>query len=102
MRQFKDRSGITGFIREDGTFQCTGSAMGRRQNAPEKPCKLRVRRVRLDSGGYDDGGAYWGTPSNLWQARGDDGENQVSLFTRAASKAEAIAKFATEHNCQAK
>lgn len=97
-RQFPARSGLTGFYNAQNEWQCTGSAMGRREVRPEAPCKVRIRRVRLDSGGYDDGGAYWGTPGNLWQARGDDGESAVSLYCRANSKAEAIAAFASRPN----
>lgn len=33
--------------------------------------KVRLRRVRLDSGGYDKGGAYWGHGEPLWYAESD-------------------------------
>jgi len=33
--------------------------------------KVRLRRVRLDSGGYDSGGAYWGAGLPLWYAESD-------------------------------
>ena len=97
--QFPERSGITGFTRDDGTFQCTGSVMGRHSDKPASltgPLKLRVRSIHLDSGGYDDGGAYWGTPSNLYEARGEDSEIQVSIFGRASSKAAFIATLRAE------
>jgi hypothetical protein len=41
---------------------------------------VRLFRVRLDSGGYDDGGAYWGTGTPLFCAIDDDGNRQ---FVRA-------------------
>lgn len=47
---------------------------------------VRLFRVRIDSGGYDDGGAYWGIGEPLWCAIDDDGNRQ---FTRATSRAKA-------------
>lgn len=44
---------------------------------------VRLYRVRLDSGGYDDGGAYWGLGEPLWCAEDEDGNRQ---FTRASSR----------------
>ncbi|KWN75016.1 hypothetical protein WM23_26710 [Burkholderia ubonensis] len=41
---------------------------------------MRLFRVRLDSSGYDDGGAYWGGGTALWCAIDDDGNRQ---FVRA-------------------
>lgn len=43
--------------------------------------KLHLERVKLDSGGYDKGGAYWGTGEPLFVAWDDSGEFQ--LFVRA-------------------
>ena len=39
-----------------------GASMGRRDNVAEAldVKKLHLERVRLNSGGYDPGGAYWG------------------------------------------
>lgn len=95
-RQFPDRSGITGFTRDDGSFQCTGSAMGRLESPYGMTwgiARLRVCRVNLDAGGYDDGGVYWGAPNNLWQARGEDDRDGLEFFTRAPDKQTAIAIF---------
>lgn len=47
---------------------------------------VRLFRVRLDSGGYDDGGAYWGIGSPLWCAEDGDGNRQ---FIRATSRRDA-------------
>lgn len=44
-----------------------GSPYGRR-NVGEKPTDKRIfcRRIRLDSGAYDKGGAYWGFGNPLF------------------------------------
>lgn len=52
--------------------------------------KIRVFRVRLDSGGYDDGGAYWGFGQSLYCAT-DGGDYRQ--FTRANGRLSAIAQF---------
>ena len=49
--------------------------------------KLHLNRVRLDSGGYDSGGAYWGHGGPLYVAYDDAGLFQE--FTRAWSRSEA-------------
>lgn len=67
-----------------------GAPMGRSNGVnrtPEGP--VSVFRVTLDRGGYDEGGAYWGTPDNLFCA--EDGEG-FREFWRADSKADAQAK----------
>lgn len=43
-----------------------------------KPVALSVTRVRLDSGGYDKGGAYWGVGSPLYRCMS---EEEVKLST---------------------
>lgn len=51
-----------------------GAPMGRRSYRadPEAPIKFHLRRVYLDSGGYDNGGAYWGFGEPLYQYSGYD------------------------------
>jgi hypothetical protein len=51
-----------------------------------------LRRVKLDDGGYDTTGIYWGLPQNtLWQARAEvDGSLVVSRWFRAPSYAHAV------------
>lgn len=47
-----------------------GAPMGR-PNSPgdhDAPLKFRLFRVNVDSGGYDDGGAYWGQGAPLYCA----------------------------------
>lgn len=55
--------------------------------------KIRVFMVRLDSGGYDDGGAYWGFGQSLYCAT--DGAD-YRQFTRANGRLSAIAQFEIE------
>ena len=66
-----------------------GAQMGRRDlNAINYDGgKLHLRRVPLDSGGYDPGGAYWGTGTPLWCAWGwlEDGDC-LECYTRAATR----------------
>lgn len=74
-----------------------GAPMGRRESriSPDNipPFKsLALFRVHLNSGGYDDGGAYWGIESNgerLYCLRGPG----VQVFCRAKSRAAAIDKM---------
>ena len=53
--------------------------------------KLHLQRVRINAGGYDEGGAYWGTGEPLYWAWDDDGE--VQMFVRAADREEAKRKL---------
>ena len=62
-----------------------GSSIGRRQDfADLTGRKLHLRRVRLDRGGYDPAGAYWGIGAPLYCAYDDDGE--IERYTRAGSR----------------
>lgn len=68
-----------------------GSSMGRRDNIIEVtfPVKFHLERVLLDSGGYDNGGAYWGLGDPLYVAFGE-GELEVQeMFFRAKSRDDA-------------
>lgn len=72
-----------------------GAFLGRNRRSefsiPEDTtAKLRLRRVRLDSGGYDKGGAYWGHGSPLWYY--EDLEGRIA-YRRAASRAAAKGLF---------
>lgn len=44
---------------------------------------MRLFRVRLDAGGYDDGGAYWGRGEPIWCAIDREGDMQT---VRASSR----------------
>lgn len=65
-----------------------GAPMGRPDDGinpadPDSP-RFYMRRVRLDAGGYDRGGAYWGFGESLFEIESDCGG--VSMFRRAASR----------------
>jgi hypothetical protein len=71
-----------------------GAPMGRNTTGEDLTGKCRLERVRLDSGGYDKGGAYWGTPSNLWYASDDAGnEHYLRAYDRAEAKLKLMKKY---------
>ena len=85
-------SGTTGFINDAGERVCTGSMMGRSCKIPadvETVRKLHLQRVPFVDGCYDQGGAYWGSPANLYCAWGESDTEQAVLFLRANSRADA-------------
>lgn len=56
------------------------------QTAPQpEPRSLRLFKVALDAGGYDNGGAYWGLGEPLYCLMGD----HVQEFVRAANREDA-------------
>lgn len=66
-----------------------GAPMGRSESGyleTEMPRFVRLFRVRIDRGGYDDGGAYWGIGAPLFCAIDDDGSRK---FTRASTRDQA-------------
>jgi len=67
-----------------------GAPMGRyttrRTDLPTEPVRLSLQRVRLNQGGYDSGGAYWGIGQPLYVAT--DFED-VQLFVRGHSRDDA-------------
>ena len=82
-------SGSTGFTRDDGTWQATGSQMGRRNILPDDrkaDCRLRLTRLPFVDGDYDRWGAYWGSPANVWCAWGSVGEVSARVFVRSNSR----------------
>lgn len=65
-----------------------GAPMGRRSYAARAPDstgvpKLSLQRVRIDCGGYDAGGAYWGLGQPLYVATDGDG---IEVFVRAPDR----------------
>ena len=50
---------------------------------------IHLFKVNLDSGGYDDGGAYWGHGAPLYVAWGDGAEEVQEMFLRASDREEA-------------
>lgn len=66
-------------------------------NAPIDDIKtVRVFRVRLDSGGYDDGGAYWGHGQPIYCAT--DGADYFATV-RADSRLRAIVELDLPASC---
>ena len=68
----------------------------------DAPIKLHLVRVKLYDGCYDEGGAYWGGPSDLWRVRSTEQVelsvnrctglpmvDHVEFFIRAESREEA-------------
>ena len=73
-----------------------GSPMGRSENRipadlPARP--VRLYRVRLNRGGYDDGGAYWGIGQPLYCAEWTTDEGDGRKFVRADSRFYAARKL---------
>jgi hypothetical protein len=63
MTTLKLPSGITYGYDSNNQRVCTGSQMGRRNELPadtNEPIKLRLEKLRLVDGDYDQWGAYWG------------------------------------------
>ena len=82
---------INKILKGEPGFDHRGASMGRAEDFPSSPCRAYVQRVRLGSGGYDSGGAYWGLPDDLWC--GFDWEGTMRLFVRAQSRQEAKAQI---------
>ena len=57
------------------------------------PIKFNLQRVRLDSGGYDSGGAYWGHGAPLWAAWSDATSDYFRAQDREGAKAAVRAKY---------
>ena len=75
-----------------------GAPMGRHcfgQQHEVNRRSVRLFRVNLDSGGYDDGGVYWGIGQPLWCAT--DGQDYCQ-FTRARSRIGAIIELQIERS----
>lgn len=67
-----------------------GAQIGRREYNGIPENKIRVFRVRIDAGGYDGGGAYWGLGKPLFCAT--DGAD-FRQFIRADSRLSAVAEL---------
>jgi hypothetical protein len=60
-----------------------------RIEAGEDSNKFYVARVRLDSGGYDSGGAYWGTPNDVFRYESEDGATYGTMRANSLHAARA-------------
>lgn len=61
--------------------------------AVRSPFRFYLQRVRLDAGGYDSGGAYWGVGAPLYRFEAGEGADELtewpSGFLRARTRADA-------------
>lgn len=69
-----------------------GAPMGRKEdtNLDDSPKSVRLFKVRINGGGYDDGGAYWGVGAPIYCAIDQDGAQQ---FVRAMNREQAAFKL---------
>lgn len=67
--------------------------MGRHGDAPAnlQDAKRLCARHQGGGDGYDRGGAYWGSPANVWGVWAHLGGETVCTYVRANSRAAAIA-----------
>ncbi len=72
-------------------YSMYGASMGRHNTITEteSPIKFKLYQVRLDSGGYDNGGAYWGIGQPLYHAYGEGVRDDQELFLRADNRNDA-------------
>lgn len=69
-----------------------GAPMGRSEYGGKVPDQaVRLSRVNIDRGGYDDGGAYWGIGQALYMGWTINGHWR--RFIRANSRKEAAAEL---------
>jgi hypothetical protein len=74
---------------------CTyGAPMGRRGDNPSNLQGLKRLHARRQGGsdGYDKGGAYWGSPANVWAVWAWLDGGVCVAYVRASSRMHAIAK----------
>ena len=67
-------------------YSAAGSSMGRGSDWPERdaePRRVKVWKIRINSQGYDDGGAYWGIGSPLYCCEFEDDEFVRTQYVRA-------------------
>ena len=71
-----------------------GAQMGRHGDNPANLIGVKRLHARRQGGsdGYDKGGAYWGTPSNVWGVWGWIDGDVCCVYVRACSRQSAIDK----------
>jgi hypothetical protein len=90
------QNGINTMMKQFNPFpdvSCTyGAPMGRRGDNPANLIGVKRLCARFQGGGqgYDKGGAYWGTPSNVWGVWAHTGGETVCCYVRASSRLAAI------------
>ena len=74
-----------------------GAGLGRSTHSGDvhTPWRFYLQRVRLNRGGYDDGGAYWGAGAPLYRYAATETRNRECPegFLRAADRAAAKAQI---------
>lgn len=78
---------INHHLRDIKAYSYRGADMGRRAIAKDSTKPLHLQKVRLDNGGYDPGGAYFGGPDDIYCAFNKD--FSFRIMTRANSRNEA-------------
>lgn len=98
-----DRGAPTGRREKIGSF-CrdpkTGAPYPFQTTGPYRP-RFRLRRLRIDSQGYDAGGAYWGHGEPVYGAQAYRYANgdlvplgmDIATYTRASSREDAKAQI---------
>jgi hypothetical protein len=74
-----------------------GAPMGRHGDNPANLQGVKRLHARRQGGsdGYDKGGAYWGTPSNVWGVWAWIDGQPICTYVRASSRDAAINKVRT-------
>lgn len=67
-------------------------AVARGMLTPQESPKVSLRRIPLDSQGYDSGGAYWGHGAPLYCAQSDCGTVDMWFRARTRDAAKAIVR----------
>ena len=80
-------------MRQTSQVSCKyGAPMGRSSHGSVVPGqKVRLIRLNIDGGGYDDGGAYWGLGKPVYMAWTVDAEYEG--YIRANSRKEAASEL---------
>lgn len=76
-----------------------GAPMGRHSFGLDlEDIKVELERVPMVDGGYDVGGAYWGSPDDLWAYQHTDDTGSILMFgtLRADDREAAIAELLEE------
>jgi hypothetical protein len=78
----------------DKAYDQRGSSMGRKDyiTEPLLDTTFHLERIPINKGGYDSGGAYWGTGAHLYIAYAQGSEEEQRVFVRAWTRSGAKTK----------